>query len=482
MDSAHSPQVFLSYARPDEARVRDIHARLSREGVDCWLDQENLRPGAPWETEIKRNLRKARLVLVCLSQNSVGRDGFVQREIQWALDAWAEKAPGQIFLIPVKLEACDIDDRLAQFHWVNAYEERGWRRLIQQIHESVPEACDATRHPQRAHAPKAATAAALSADHRQRLRADARVSIPYVTFPAEVRRFLMDSMPPEEWAAIPDETRRFVTTLGCKLEPIVQVVPATPTPLVLGFECLGLGALGESFQQICERAKHIDPGLLRLCLAVVSIKTVSTLRTEAIKTGHGGARNLMFSINVDPFMLDSEHFKKLLLWYYTDLSHNVLFEVNETTTKQYLPKLKNLQVDFNLRYSADDLNNWHPEVRAALIDRVEMTKMDYRSFKEAMNVRGDDLQRALDMLLKHNVREKPLIVEGIEDRDYLEFLERHWDFKQHGHLYGQGYCLDSSHHWNSAIQPLKDFRLPGGSYLADQADPPDEDAGAPHTA
>ena len=300
------------------------------------------------------------------------------------------------------------------------------------------------------------------------MASEASLSIPYVSFPAEVRRFLMDSMSAEEWAAIPDDTRRFVTTLGCKLEPIVQVVPATPTPLVLGFECLGLGALGESFQDICKTARDIDPGLLRLCLAVVSIKTVATLRTEAIKSGHGGARNLIFSINVDPFMLDSPHFKKLLLWYFTDLSHNVLFEVNETTTKQYLPKLKNLQVDFNLRYAADDLNNWHPDVRAALIDRVEMTKMDYRSFKEAMSVRGDDMRRSLDMLLKHNVREKPLIVEGIEDRDYLEFLERHWDFKKDGHLYGQGYCLDSSHHWNSAIQPLKDFQLPGGSFLADQ--------------
>jgi TIR domain len=469
MDSGHAPQVFLSYARPDEARVRRVHERLGQAGIDCWLDRDDIAPGAAWETEVKQALTRARLVLVCLSKQSRARDGFLQKEIRWALDAWGQKAPGQIFLIPVKLEECDIDDRLAQFHWVDAWEERGWQQLISQIKRCVPSAASsdavADRRPVQAEA-------ALSPLQKRKLQTQNALSIPYVTFPAEVRRFLRDSMSTEDWLSLSDETLRFVTTLGCKLEPIVQIVPATPTPLVLGFECLGLGALGESFEDICRTARDVDPGLLRLCLAVVSIKTVSTLRTEAVKSGHTGARNLMFSMNLDPFMLDNPHFKKFLLWYFTDLSHNVLFEVNETTTRQYLPKLKNLQVDFNLRYSADDLNNWHADVREALIDRVEMTKMDYRSFKQAMAVRGDDARRSLDMLLQHNMADKPLIVEGIEDRDYLEFLERHWDFKRHGHLYGQGYCLDSSHHWNSAIQPLKDYCLPGGSYLAEQAELP----------
>jgi hypothetical protein len=471
MDSGNAHQVFLSYARPDESRVRRIHARLQHEGINCWLDREDIAPGAAWEDEVKHALRRAKLVLVCLSKQSTARDGFLQKEIRWALDAWNHKAPGQIFLIPVKLEECDIDDQLGQFHWVDLWEDRGWQRLLDQIHRCAPGGARA----QRSDGPSGPGASRLTAQQERRLRAEATLSIPYVTFPAEVRRFLKDSMPPEDWTAIPDETLRFVTTLGCKLEPIVQVVPATPIPLVLGFECLGLGALGESFDDICRTARDIDPGLLRLCLAVVSIKTVSTLRSEAVKSGHSGARNLIFSMNLDPFMLDSPHFKKLLLWYFTDLSHNVLFEVNETTTRQYLPMLKNLQVDFNLRYSADDLNNWHAEVREALIDRVEMTKMDYRSFKQAMDVRGDDARRSLDLLLQHNMADKPLIVEGIEDSDYLEFLERHWDFKRHGHLYGQGYCLDSSHHWNSAIQPLKEFRLPGGSYLAEQAELPLDD-------
>ena len=491
MDSGNAPQVLLSFARPDAARARRVQDQLKLQGIECGLDCDDLPTGADRAIEIKRAVRAAQVVLVCLTRQSMTRTGILQKDVRLALDAWKAAAPGQLTLIPVKLEECELNKQLAQFSWINLWEERGWQRLIKQIRSSFPASKSLNGQPAHAHAgPGAvhtaspaspvspASSSPLSTAQRRRLQAEASLSIPYVTFPAEVRRFLKDSMPADEWAAVPDTSRRFVTTLGCKLEPIVQVAPATPTPLVLGFECLGLGALGESFDDICRTASDIDPGLLRLCLAVVAIKTVSTLRTESVKSGHSGARNLIFSINLDPFMLDSPHFKKFLLWYYTDLSHNVLFEVNETTTRQYLPRLKNLQADFNLRYSADDLNNWHADVRKALIDRVEMTKMDYRSFKQAMDVRGDDVRRSLDMLLRHNMADKPLIVEGIEDRDYLEFLERHWDFKRHGQLYGQGYCLDDSHPWNSAIQPLKEFRLPGGSYLATQAELPLDDNSA----
>lgn len=471
MDSGRQPTIFLVYAPADELRARRLQDRLSVAGVACTVIDAGPRVAGHREGANRRRLQAASRVLVLLSRHSIARDGSLATEIQLALDVWDEQPPGQTYLVPVKLEECEIGERLAQFHWVNVWEESGWRWLLEQIRDSIPGRAVAG-------APRGIDTQLVhktAAGPHARPARESGACIPYVTFPAEVRRFLMDSMSAEAWQAVPEETRRFVLTLGCKLEPIVQVVPATPVPLVLGFECLGLGALGENFPEICRRAACIDPGLLRLCLAVVSVKTVVSLRSEAIKSGHLGARNLIFSINIDPFMLDSPHFKKLLRWYYTDLAHNVLFEVNETTTKQYLPRLKNLQADFNLRYAADDLNNWHADVRDALIDRVEMTKMDYRSFKEAMSVRGDDVHRSLDLLLRHNVRGKPLIVEGIEDEDYLAFLERHWDHRTHGHLYGQGYCLDSRHHWNAAIQPLKAFQLPGGSYLAEPEDAADFD-------
>jgi hypothetical protein len=97
--------------------------------------------------------------------------------------------------------------------------------------------------------------------------------------------------------------------------------------------------------------------------------------------------------------------------------------------------------------------------------RVDMTKMDHRSFTDAMRIRGDNKHEALQRLLAHKLPGKPLIVEGVEDPDYLTFLAQHWDEKEHGQLYGQGYCLETGEHWSPTLRPLKPFGLPGGDFL-----------------
>jgi hypothetical protein len=469
--SSNESRVFLSYARPDEKLVADVYRRLVAKGIDVWFDKESIKAGEEWEPTIKKALRSAKLVLVFLSKHTTTRDGFLNKEIHEALQVWDEKAPGKIYLIPVRLSDHPIHERLTKFHWVDIFEDRGWQKLVSQILDSVGTL--SVDLPKDRRSPNSRRLSDRSGFYARRVGAR---SIPHIAFPEEVVRFATSCMPGEAWSAISEDSKRFIATLGSKLEPIIQIVPATPMPLVLGFECLGLGSLGESFPEICKATSDLDPGLVRLCLAVVAIKTISQLRVEAIKHGHSGARNLIFSVNLDPFMLESPHLKTFLKWYYHDLAHNVIFEVNETTTKQYLGKLKNLQVDYNLRYSADDLNAWHEEVRTALLPRVEMTKMDYKSFVDAMAVRGDDKDETLRQLLAHNLVDKPLIVEGIQDPDYLEFLERHWDFKKYGYLYGQGYLIEPGLHLKETVRPLKDYGLPGGSFLM-SLDPPSDGDG-----
>jgi len=371
---------------------------------------------------------------------------------------WKEKAPGTIYLIPVRLEDCPIHERLSKFHWVDIFNDSGWGKLLKQISNLNQKSSDSTTSQSKE---GKSNEFVQPKDNKFTLQ----TGLPLVTFPDEIKRFLVDSWPKGHWELIDEATQRFILTLGCKLEPIVQIVPPTPTPVVMGFECLGLGALGESFVEICDRCLDIDPGLIRICLAISAIKTISTLRIEAIKNGIDGARNLLFSLNLDPFMMDSEYLRKFLKWYYLDLESNVLFEINETTTKQYLGRLKNLQVDFNLRFSADDLNMWHKDVRDALIDRVEMTKMDSYGFIKAMEDRGEDKEETIRLIQCHNIFSKPLIVEGIQDIDYLHFLERNWDYEKYGRLYGQGYAIEAGLHWEKTVQPLKGYELQGGSIL-----------------
>lgn len=125
-----SLKVFLCHSSGDKPAVRSLYQRLQADGLQPWLDEEDLLPGQDWDREIRKAVRAADVVLVCLSKSSISKAGYVQKEIKHALDIADEQSEDTIFLIPVKLEECDVPDRLSRWHWVNLFEERGYARLI----------------------------------------------------------------------------------------------------------------------------------------------------------------------------------------------------------------------------------------------------------------------------------------------------------------------------------------------------------------
>lgn len=127
--------VFLCHASQDKPAVRDLHRRLTVDGFAPWLDEEDLLPGQKWREEIPKVVRHADVVLVCLSQYSINKEGYVQKEIKFALEAADEKPDGTIFLIPLRLEECDVPDRLTDWQWVNFYEDGGYVRLVRALRQ-----------------------------------------------------------------------------------------------------------------------------------------------------------------------------------------------------------------------------------------------------------------------------------------------------------------------------------------------------------
>ena len=105
-------RVFLCHSSSDKGDVRSLYQRLEIDGVDAWLDEEKLLPGQDWRMEIERAVRNSDVVLVCLSRESVTKEGYIQKEIRHALDVAEEKPAGTIFLIPVKLGDCEVPERL----------------------------------------------------------------------------------------------------------------------------------------------------------------------------------------------------------------------------------------------------------------------------------------------------------------------------------------------------------------------------------
>jgi hypothetical protein len=112
-------QVFISHANEDNPAARRLYKRLKEDGFDPWLDEENLIPGSDWKLEIEKALRASDAILLCFSERSVAKVGFIQKEYKRAMDIQMEKPEGAIFVIPVRLDECEMPFFIRDLHWMD---------------------------------------------------------------------------------------------------------------------------------------------------------------------------------------------------------------------------------------------------------------------------------------------------------------------------------------------------------------------------
>lgn len=106
-------QVFLAYAEEDRPTVRRLYAALQQAGFEPWMDQEKLLPGQNWPRAIERAIDLSRFFLGCFSQRSTVKRGHFQSELRYALDLAAHIPHDQIFVVPVRLNKCELPRRIA---------------------------------------------------------------------------------------------------------------------------------------------------------------------------------------------------------------------------------------------------------------------------------------------------------------------------------------------------------------------------------
>jgi hypothetical protein len=128
--TAHrSLKAFISYTSADRDQAIKLYKKLIAKGIDAWVDIEELLPGQDWKLEIDKALHASDAIIICISNQSVTKEGYVQKELKHALDLAEEKPEGVIFLIPVRLEDCPVPFRLKDIQWVDLFEKDGFSRL-----------------------------------------------------------------------------------------------------------------------------------------------------------------------------------------------------------------------------------------------------------------------------------------------------------------------------------------------------------------
>ena len=128
-------KIFLNHAVEDKSLVMPYYEKLQALGYEPWIDKRLL-PGDEWDEEIQRAFNSADVYLIFLSPRSVAKRGYVQREIYDALEKQKYNLAGDIGLIPVLLEECEVPAKISsKYQYVRLPDD--WHLVVQSLEKAA---------------------------------------------------------------------------------------------------------------------------------------------------------------------------------------------------------------------------------------------------------------------------------------------------------------------------------------------------------
>ena len=130
-------RVFLLYARGDQEAVHRLYKRILKDGVSAWMDVENILPGQDWQEEIRKAIDHSDMIIVCLSRRFNKQGGYRHEEIRIAVERANAVTEGEIFIVPARLERCELPEPLCRWQCVDLFEAGGYRKLLSALREHI---------------------------------------------------------------------------------------------------------------------------------------------------------------------------------------------------------------------------------------------------------------------------------------------------------------------------------------------------------
>lgn len=128
-----SKLIFLSYARDDLEQVEKIYQILRNQGLNPWMDVHNIISGEDWQHAIYNAIDKCKLFILILSTNSVTRRGMIVKEVKRALEKWNGMLPGDIHVIPIRLDDCPIPELVQHIQVADWEDGNGLNKVLKAI-------------------------------------------------------------------------------------------------------------------------------------------------------------------------------------------------------------------------------------------------------------------------------------------------------------------------------------------------------------
>lgn len=132
--------VFISYVRENSEVVEKLANTLEAQGVNVWLDRNEIKPGEWWENAIRKAISEGMFFIACFSKEYEARSRtYMGEELTLAIDELRQRID-KVWFIPVLLDIeCEVPDigigrgkTLRSITWIEVYRDK-WDEGIKRI-------------------------------------------------------------------------------------------------------------------------------------------------------------------------------------------------------------------------------------------------------------------------------------------------------------------------------------------------------------
>jgi TIR domain len=82
---------------------------------------------------VRKEIKNSQAVLILLTQDFENQSGLFQRQVRDAVDTAENFPENQIFVIPLRLEKCDIPEKLSSYKPLDLFAPNGYGMLIKTL-------------------------------------------------------------------------------------------------------------------------------------------------------------------------------------------------------------------------------------------------------------------------------------------------------------------------------------------------------------
>lgn len=108
--------VFLCHSSKDKPIVNDIAEQLKKAGLRLWYEEWMLKPGDSIPAKIEEGLERSRVLVLCLSENSIGSEWSQLESYSFRFRDPLNK---ERRFIPLRLDDAQANTSLAQFLFID---------------------------------------------------------------------------------------------------------------------------------------------------------------------------------------------------------------------------------------------------------------------------------------------------------------------------------------------------------------------------